>query len=339
MHAVVLVGGFGTRLRPLTYTIPKPMLTVGNEPIITRLLRRLERAGVTTVTLALGFLPDPFKEAFPADRCGDVQLRYAVEPEPLDTAGAIRFAAEFGGVDGTFLALNGDNLTDLDFAVLAAAHRRLGAEATLHLTAVGDTSAFGVVELDDAGRVLRFLEKPAPGTTDSKLINAGSYVLEPSVLDEIPPGVPVNIERVTFPALAERGTLFGFATDDYWTGADNPELLRQANLDRLAGRFDTVLPNPVSGGDGVDPDAQIALSALVSGSVVAGDVSVGARSVVTRSVLLAGSEVGEDVVVQDSVVMGRVPDGAKLSGAVIGADAQIRPGQQVTNERIPPPAD
>jgi mannose-1-phosphate guanylyltransferase len=338
VHAIVLVGGFGTRLRPLTYTVPKPMLPVGNEPIITRLVRRLERAGVTTVTLSLGFLPDPFKSAFPGDRCGSVELRYAVEPEPLDTAGGIRFAAEFGGVDGTFLALNGDNVTDLDFAELIAAHRRFGGTATLHLTSVEDTSAFGVVEIDDDGRVGRFLEKPAPGVTDSKFINAGSYVMEPSVLDEIAPDVPVNIERVTFPTLAGRGELFGFGTDDYWTGTDRPELLLQANLDRLAGRFDTDMVHPCSGGRGVDPTASIATGADVADTVVGSGVSVGAGSRVRRSVLLAGSSVGKDVVVEDSVVMGNVPDGAVLAGAVIGADAAIDPGQQVTNERIPAPA-
>lgn len=335
MHAIVLVGGFGTRLRPLTYTVPKPMLTVGNEPIITRLVRRLEHAGVRTVTLSLGFLPDPFKEAFPGGRCGDVELRYAVEPEPLDTAGGIRFAAEVAGLDDTFLALNGDNVTDLDFADLVAAHRRFGATATLHLTSVDDVSPFGVVETDPDGRVRRFLEKPAPGVTDSRFINAGSYVMEPKVLDEIDIGAPVNIERVTFPTLAGRGELFGYGTDDYWTGTDRPELLLQANLDRLAGRYDVDMPHPVAGGRGVDASASVAEDADVVDSVIGSAVAVGARSKVRRSVLLGGSSVGKDVVVEDSIVMGSVPDGAVLSGAVIGADAAIDPGQQVTDERIP----
>ena len=118
MHAIVLVGGFGTRLRPLTNTIPKSMLTVGNEPIITRLVRRLERHGITTVTLSLGFMPDPFIAAFPGDRCGTVELRYAVEPEPLDTAGAIRFAARSAGIDDTFVVVNGDVINDLDLGAL-----------------------------------------------------------------------------------------------------------------------------------------------------------------------------------------------------------------------------
>ena len=338
MHAIVLVGGFGTRLRPLTDTVPKSMLTVGNEPIITRLARSLERVGVTTVTLSLGYLPDPFRAAFPDGRCGGVELRYAVDPQPLDTAGAIRFAAERSGVDDTFLAINGDVITDLDVAALVAEHRRRGAEATIHLTPVADPSAFGVVETDQIGQVQRFLEKPPPGTTDSKVINAGTYVMELSVLDAIAPDAAVNVERVTFPLLASRGSLYGMTTDDYWIDVGRPELLLQANLDRLAGRYDTTMSHPVSGGNGVDPDAVVALDALLSGSVVAADVEIGSRSVVTRSVLLAGTRIGDDVVVQDSVVMGSVPDRAQLRDAVVGAGAEIRPGQQVTDERLPAPS-
>ena len=159
--------------------------------------------------------------------------------------------------------------------------------------------------------------------------------MEPSVLEAIAPGVAVNIERVTFPSLAARGSLFGVATDDYWIDVGRPELLLQANLDRLAGRYDTTLAHPVSGGHGIDPDAVVAVDALVSGSVVAGDVEVGARSEVTRSVLLAGARIGDDVIVHDSVVMGVVPDGAQLRAAVIGAGARINPGQHVTQERRP----
>jgi mannose-1-phosphate guanylyltransferase len=337
LHAIVLVGGFGTRLRPLTHTVPKSMLTVGNEPIITRLVRRLERCDVTTVTLALGFLPDPFLAAFPDGRCGRVELRYAVEPEPLDTAGAIRFAADFSGVDETFLAFNGDVICDVEVDTLVAEHRRTGAAATIHLTPVPDPSAFGVVETDPDGRVRRFIEKPPPGVTDSNLINGGTYVMEPTVLASIPAGEPVNVERVVFPELAAAGELYGMATDDYWIDVGRPDLLLQANLDRLAGRYDTTLQHPASGGNGIDPDATIAIDALLSGSVVAADAEVGSRSVVTRSVLLAGARVGDDVLVQDSVVMGHVADRARLRGAVIGAEAEVQPGQEVTDERLPEP--
>lgn len=211
MHAIVLVGGFGTRLRPLTANTPKSMLTVGNEPIVARLMRRLEAGGVTTVTLALGFLPEPFVAAFPDGRVGAVELRYAVEPEPLDTAGAIRFAAAAAGVDETFLVLNGDVITDLDVAGLMREHHLLGAEATLHLTPVAEPSAYGVVERDNAGRVRRFVEKPAPGETTSNVVNAGTYVMERSVLDLIPDGRRVSVERETFPVLVDRGACSGWS--------------------------------------------------------------------------------------------------------------------------------
>lgn len=337
MHAIVLIGGYGTRLRPLTDTVPKSMLTVGNEPIITRLLRRLGRSGVGVATLALGYLPDPYLAAFPGDRCGEVTVRYAVEPEPLDTAGAIRFAAETGGVDGTFVVLNGDVISDLDVAELVEAHRRYGGAATIHLTPVADPSAFGVVELDGAGRVRRFVEKPAPGETSSNLINAGTYVMEPAVLESIAPGRRVSVERETFPALAAAGSLHGYATDHYWLDAGNPRALLRANLDRLAGRFDAGRASPVPGEEGgVSARAEVAGDASVTGSVVAPGVTVGARSVVVRSVLLAGARIGQDVVVEDSVVMGRIGDRASLRGAVIGATV-IESGRQVEDERIPEP--
>jgi mannose-1-phosphate guanylyltransferase len=335
MHAIVLVGGFGTRLRPLTNTLPKSMLTIGNEPIITRLVERLGRHGVTTVTLSLGFLPDPFIEAFPDDRCGAVALHYAVEPEPLDTAGAIRFAALEAGVDDTFVVVNGDVINDLDVAALVRRHREVGATATLHLTPVGDPSAFGVVELGGDGRVGRFLEKPAPGTTESNLINAGTYVMEPEVIDAIPHGRRVSVERETFPALAAERRLFGMATDDYWLDVGRPELLLQANLDRLAGRFDAGLVADPAAAYGVHPDATVHPSAAVGSSSVDRGATIGAGATIERSVVLAGAVIGEDVVVHESVVMGVVADGATLRGAVVGAEGVVAAGGQVTNERVP----
>ena len=163
MDAVILVGGFGTRLRPLTLSVPKPLLPVGNVPIVERIIASLERAGVTRAVLALGFKPEPFLAAFPDGRCGGVELIYAVEPEPLDTAGAIAFAARHAAISSTFVVANGDILTDLDISRVVDFHRASGAEGTLHLVPVDDPSQFGVVETDATGRVLRFVEKPAPG--------------------------------------------------------------------------------------------------------------------------------------------------------------------------------
>ena len=331
MRAVVLVGGFGTRLRPLTYTVPKPMLPVGHLPIIERLVANLVRGGVADVTLALGFKPEPFLEAFPDGTCAGAQLHYAVEPEPLDTAGAIRFAAEAAGIDETFVVVNGDVLTDLDIATLVDFHRARGAEATLHLIAVPDPSAFGVVALDDVGRVERFVEKPPPGTEPSNLVNAGTYVLEPSVLGRIPTGRKVSIERETFPAIVADGGVFAMATDDYWIDTGKPELYLAANLDLLGGRrahdhCDAVAPGAV-----VDPSATVTATMVATGAIIDAD------AIVERSVVLAGAHVEVGAVVRDSVVMGRIGVGASVERCVIGADAVVEAGEQLADSRRPDP--
>src|SRR5688572_19496444 len=280
MYAVVLVGGFGTRLRPLTNEIPKPMLPVVHRPMIVRLVERLAEGGVTDVVLALGFKPEPFREAFPDARHGDVRVQYAVEPEPLDTAGAIAFAAREAGIDETFVVANGDIVTDLDVKRLVDAHRSARSEAMIHLTPVADPSAFGVVETDSTGTVRRFVEKPAPGETSSNLINAGTYVLEPTVLDLIEPGRKVSVERDTFPAMVARRDLAAVATDDYWLDTGRPQFYLQANLDLLNGRRGATDGPAVADGAVVDPTAD------VTGSVVGPDAVVGRGAVVVRSLVL-----------------------------------------------------
>ncbi len=329
MQAVVLVGGFGTRLRPLTYTVPKPMLPVGHEPMISRLVDRLARGGVTEVVLALGFRPEPFIEAFPDGRCGNVALRYAVEPEPLDTAGAIRFAADDAGIDDTFVVANGDILTDLDVGELVAFHRGAGADATLHLIAVDDPSAFGVVDLADDGRVRAFVEKPEPGSEPSNLINAGTYVFEPSVLDRIPAGRPVSVERDTFPRLVESGSLYGVATDDYWIDAGRPELYRAANLDLLSGVQRSSSTPPIA------RSAQVDAAAEVTNSIIGADAAVGAGARVIDSVVLAGAAVGVDALVERSVVMGRVEQGATVRDSMVGATGVVVAGSLLVDGAEP----
>jgi len=331
MRAVVLVGGFGTRLQPLTLSVPKPMLPVGHVPIIERLVANLGRSGISDVTFALGFKPEPFVEAFPTGRCAGVALHYAVEPEPLDTAGAIRFAADAAGIEETFVVVNGDVLTDLDVAQLVHFHRERGAEATLHLIPVADPSSFGVVGLDSDGRVERFVEKPAPGTAPSNLVNAGTYVLEPSVLGRIPRGEKVSIERITFPAVAEAGGLFGLATDDYWIDTGQPDLYLQANLDVLSG----VRRNDRS--EAVHPEADVHEAAVIEDGLVGAGATVGAGAVVRRSVILSGAVVGENATVVDSIVMGRVGARALVHHCVIGSTGEVAADQEVHDERRPPP--
>jgi mannose-1-phosphate guanylyltransferase len=330
MRAVVLVGGFGTRLRPLTNTIPKSMLPVVHVPLIARLIGSLEQAGVDAVTLALGFRPEPFVEAFPHACCGGVALDYAVEPEPLDTAGAIRFAADHSGIDDTFAVVNGDVLTDLDLGRLVAAHRSSGADATIHLTAVDDPSAFGVADLDESGCVLSFVEKPAPGAEPSNLINAGTYVLEPSVLDLIEPGRRVSVERDTFPRLVAGGRMYAVATDDYWIDAGRPELYLRANLDLVSGRRR-------DRAEAVHPAAKLAGDVALEDAVIGPGASVGAGAVVTRSVLLPGASVGAGTVVEDSIVMGSAGDRARVVRAVVGAGAIILDDESVVDARVPEP--
>lgn len=313
MHAVVLVGGFGTRLRPLTLTVPKPILPIGNVPMITRLVERLAAGGVNTVVLALGFKPEPFIAEFPDGRCGGADLVYAVEPEPLDTGGAIAFAARHAGVDDTFVVANGDIVTDLSVADLVASHRAAGAEATIHLIGVEDPSAYGVAALD-GDRITRFVEKPAPGDEPSNLINAGTYVFEPGVLDLIPAGGKVSVERSTFPQLADRGSLHSFVTDDYWIDAGRPEPYLQANLDLISGRRarDRV--------EAVHERARLGEGIEIVESVIGADSVVGDGATVRRSVILPGARIGAGATVVGSIVMGAVDAGAELSDTVVGAD-------------------
>ncbi|MFN8050831.1 MAG: NDP-sugar synthase [Acidimicrobiales bacterium] len=311
MRAVVLVGGFGTRLRPLTLDTPKQMLPIGDVTMFERVIARLGACGVDEAIVSLGFRPDRFVEAFPDGTCAGVALHYAIEPEPLDTAGAIRFAALDAGVDDTFLVVNGDVLTDLDYAWLVEQHRGFGGEATLHLIGVDDPSRFGVVATDESNRVLEFVEKPAPGTEPSNLINAGTYVMEPSVIARIADGRKVSVERETFPALVADGVLFAVSTSDYWIDAGTPAAYLEANLDLIDG---TRASEPA-----VSPSA-----------VVAADASV------TRSVVGAGAEIGAGATVDDSIVMSgaRIGAGAEVCGSIIGRSAVVGAGCKVTDGSV-----
>lgn len=306
MRAVVLVGGFGTRLRPLTNDVPKQMLPVVGRPMLERVVRSLGAHGVTEAVLSLGFRPDAFIEAYPDGACAGVALHYAVEPEPLDTAGAVRFAARSAGIDETFLVVNGDVLTDLDVARLWDHHRSTGAEATIALTPVEDPSRYGVVPTDDEGRVLEFVEKPPPGTAPTNWINAGTYVLEPSVVDRIEGDRRVSIERETFPALVAARSLFAQHSDAYWLDAGTPATYLQAQLDLVDGTRDAERA--------IDRSAEIDPSATVDHSVLMHDVVVGNGAVVRGSVLLPGVTVGPGAHIIDSIV---------ASDARIGPDSRI----------------
>jgi mannose-1-phosphate guanylyltransferase len=281
--------------------------------------------------LALGFKPEPFVAAFPEGRHGDVRIHYAVEPEPLDTAGAIAFAARSAGITEAFVVANGDIVSDVDVAHLVDVHRASGAAATIHLTPVADPSAFGVVEVDEHGVVQRFVEKPAPGETESRLINAGTYVLEPSVLDLIEPDRKVSIERDTFPRLVARRALSALATDDYWIDTGRPQLYLQANLDLAAGR-DGVVDGPA-----IAPLAHVHPTADCADSVVAAGVVIGAGATVNGSVVLEGGSIDAGATVVDSIVAGHVGAEARVVASVIGATHRVAAGAHVESETLPRP--
>jgi len=327
VDAVILVGGFGTRLRPLTLSVPKPLLPVGNVPIVERIIASLERAGVTRAVLALGFKPEPFIAAFPDGRCGGVALDYAVEPEPLDTAGAIAFAARHACISSTFVVANGDILTSLDVSRIVEFHRASGAEGTLHLVPVDDPSQFGVVETDASVRVLRFVEKPAPGESISRNVNAGTYVLEPSVIDRVPVGAKVSIERVIFPAMVESASLYALATDDAWVDTGRPETFLSANLAIV----------DAAGGSVVHPTARVGAGCVVERSVVGAGATIGAGTRITASVVFPGASVGADASVDHSLVMGRIGAGVVASSVVVGEDGVIDDGARISGAKIPAP--
>lgn len=330
MHAVVLVGGFGTRLRPLTLSTPKPLLPIANVRQLEHLIAHLSTAGVTHVALALGFKPEPFFEAFPDGVCAGVQLHYAVEPEPLDTAGAIAFAVRDAGITDTFVVMNGDIICDLDVASLVEFHRAHGAEGTLHLTPVDDPSQYGVVETDANGWVQRFVEKPAPGETSSSVINAGTYVLEPSVLTRMPANQKLSIERVVFPQMVVDGTLAAMATNDYWIDTGRPDTYLQANLDLIDGTRPQILSS-------IGAHCSINSSASVVHSVIGENSTIGAQCVIADSVLLPGARIGDRVRLERCLVMGAVGDDASLIDCVVGVDGHVQSGAVLVGEKIPSP--
>ena len=328
MHAVVLVGGFGTRLRPLTYSIPKPLLPVAHTSMLERLMNSLALGGVTHAVLALGFKPEPFMAAFPNDMCGSVQLSYAVEDTPLDTAGAIGFAARTAGIGETFVVANGDVLTDLDIASLISFHRQHGAEGTISLTPVSDPSQYGIVEIDASGRVERFVEKPQPGITTSNFASAGTYVLEPSALVRMPGDQKLSIERVVFPAMVADKSLFAMSTNDYWIDAGRPDTFISANV-HVSKQIAKATDAPIH------PTATVAATAVILDSVIGENATVldGAR--IEHSVLLPGAHVGQGAVIIDSLVMGKVGANSQVTNSIIGSTGVVGQDEMCNNGSVP----
>jgi mannose-1-phosphate guanylyltransferase len=322
MQALVLVGGKGTRLKPLTEDKPKPVLTLVDRPFMRYMIEWLEGHGVDEIVFACGFLPDQLQEVLGNGSGGGAKLRYLVEPFPLGTGGAIRHAAPY--LRETFFALNGDVLTDLDLTSLWNAHHGHGARLTLGLYPVEDPSNYGLVDLADDESVTAFHEKPDPGHVGSGLISAGTYVIEREVLDLMPEAENVSIEHEVFPALVNDG-LYGHRLDGYWMDIGTPERYREASWDIIEGRVSTAVEQDPRGVH-IARDAEVAEDAEIGPRAVIGrGCKVGSGAKIADSVLLDGCDVGAGASVSESILGpgSTVGDHAVVGNAVLGTNGSV----------------
>ena len=322
MQAVILAGGKGTRLRPLTVYTPKPIVPVMNRPFLLYQIDILKRAGITDITLSLSYQPDKIELLLGDGSDFGVNLRFITEPNPLGTGGAYRFAAD--EIRETTVVLNGDILTDIDIASVLSFHQLKKSEATLVLTPVENPSAYGLVETDDSANILRFLEKPKIEELDqiiTNTINAGVYVLEPSILDLIPMGENSSFEYDIFPEIQRRKKpFFGYIMDGkYWRDIGTPANYLAAHRDFIDGK--------ISGFDlSRATNSDVATSALVDASSLLGEgcvIKPNAR--ITGSVIGAGVHIEEKAVIENSIIWAhtRVATAAEIDGAVIGRSCHI----------------
>ena len=365
MQAVILVGGQGTRLRPLTLTVPKPMLPLMNRPFLEFQINLCLRHGVEDIILSTAYKPEVFESYYGDGSRLGVKLTYVTEDEPLDTCGAVKNVERY--IDGTFLVFNGDVLTDLDLTNLIAFHREKGGKASLYLTRVEDPTAYGLVPLDRQGRIIEFLEKPSWDQVITDLINAGTYVLEPELLDRVPAGEPYSFERQLFPGMLEEGmSMYGFPSEAYWMDIGTPAKYLQAHYDILNRRLPFEFegeeikpsvwvsegaeiaeeaavfgPTIIGGGCRIAPHAVVSSNCVLGpgcrleegvhleGAVLHEDCVVGSESVLRRCVLSGGVRVGEKAHVSDLAVLG--------GGVQVGDENDLKFGIKVWPEaKIPP---
>jgi mannose-1-phosphate guanylyltransferase len=328
--AMIVAGGRGTRLLPFTSVTPKPMLPFCGAPFLAGVGRRLAAQGVRRILLVVGADPAPFEPLVSLMRPHGVEVTMVPEPTPLDTAGGVRLASL--DVDDTFYVLNGDILTDLDLAALVAHHRREQAEATIALTRVEDTSAFGVCVRDE-GRIVDFVEKPAPGTLPGQdCINAGTYLLEPGILAAFPEG-PLSFERTVFPQLLARGAVIaGLVAGGVWSDLGTPERL----LDAQRSLLDGVMAWPPLDDLGAGPHR--ASADAPAGVRIAADVELDATAVLVPPVVIgagttiaAGARVGPHTVLAEHV---RIDAAAQISGSLVAAGARIGAGAVLTDALV-----
>jgi NDP-sugar pyrophosphorylase family protein len=326
MRAVILAGGEGTRLRPLTLTLPKPVVPVVDRPFLRHQLDLLSSVGVEEVVFSLAYRPEKVEQLFGDGRGLGKRIRYAVEQTPLGTGGAVKNAEPF--LDGTTIVFNGDVLTDVDLPAVVAAHRRAGARATLVLAPVPNPAAYGLVEADAEGRVQRFVEKPDPSQITTDTINAGIYVLETSTLDLMPGGVKHSIERAFFPTLLERGDrVQAHVHRGYWIDIGTPAKYLQVHRDILRRRFPVQLLGRPERGGWIGEGARVAAGASLQapffvgpGCRVEDGARVGPDAVLVAEVGLAAGAQVEDSVLWPGCELG---EGARAQGALLGGGVRL----------------
>ena len=322
MKAVILVGGEGTRLRPLTCNTPKSMVPIANRPFLEHMINYLKGHGIDDIILALCYLPGQIQSYFGDGGNFGVRLTYEVEGSPLGTAGAVKNVAQH--LNQTFLVFNGDIFTDLDLSAMMRLHRQRGAKVTIALTPVEDPTIYGVVESDAEGRLLRFIEKPRPEEAPSNLINAGIYTVEPDVLSHIPPGCHFSFERQVFPLLLEIGhPIYGYPCDNYWIDIGTPEKYLKLHHDLLRGRVSTGFLGQragegiwVDGGCDIHPQAQLKGPTIIGRDCVIGPgVEVKGPSVIGHR-----CHIGRDSLIEGAIVWPntRLGQGVALRNCVIG---------------------
>jgi mannose-1-phosphate guanylyltransferase len=348
MQAVILVGGEGTRLRPLTSTVPKPVVPLVDRPFIAFMLEWLREHGIEDVIMSCGFLATSVRNVLGDGTRFGIRLRFVEEPDPRGTAGALKYAESM--LDERFLMLNGDVLTDIDLTAQIAQHERTGARATLALVPVEDPTAYGLVHLAEDRSVSDFVEKPSSDQIDTNMISAGAYVLERDVLELVPAQRNVSIEREVWPLLIGNG-LYGFPSRSYWLDIGTPDRYLKGTFDIIEGNVQTAVQERM--GDGylaLAPDAEVkgrvvppavlehgvrvAAGAHVGSLAVLGQgVSIGAGTRVERAVILSGTEIGAGCTLRDCIVAGgcHVGEGTQITGgAVLGEGVTVGAHNTVT---------
>jgi len=324
MKALILAGGEGTRLRPLTLSTPKAVVPVGNIPFLCYQIELLRRHGICEVILSLGYQPDKIEKVLGDGSAYGSRIYYVVEQIPLGTAGAFKNAESL--LQEATVVLNGDILCDLDLSHVIAQHRSRNATATLVLTRVENPSAYGLVETEPDGRITRFLEKPGKDEITCNTINAGIYILEPEVLQRIPAGQKFSFERGVFPALLqEQRPVYAYVSNGYWIDIGTPQKYMQVHQDILAGRFRPLFERESLLGANHHRNSTSDGSIIDEGSIIGKSVKLGKRVRIYSSCLGENCQIGDDTVIENSVIWpnANIGESAHLVGCILGKDCRI----------------